>query len=84
MGCAMDVVPDIPPVGTRHAVIRELGFSLARQGASNHEILAAMSALAEQCGKYTDEKNLFEKWTRLLGIIREIRQAGIVPTRSDD
>jgi hypothetical protein len=34
--------------------------------------------LAEAWGKYTD-RNLFEKWTRLLGIVREVRAAGIQP-----
>lgn len=73
----MNVSQNIPPVGERNATIRDLELELGRKGASNHEIFAAMSALAEQCGKYSDETNLYEKWTRLLGIIREIRAAGI-------
>lgn len=39
---------------------------------------AAFQMMSEQMGKYTD-RNLFEKWTRLLAMVREVRRAGIRP-----
>lgn len=67
-----------PPVGQRNAALRQRGFDMARAGATNHQILAELSELSERWGKYTD-RNLHEKWTRLLGVVREIRSAGIRP-----
>lgn len=66
------------PKGLRNQALRDAAFQMGREGATNHEILARLSVMSEQMGKYTD-RNLFEKWTRLLGMVREVRRAGIRP-----
>lgn len=66
------------PKGLRNQALRDAAFQMGREGATNHEILARLSVMSEQMGKYTD-RNLFEKWTRLLAMVREVRRAGIRP-----
>lgn len=66
------------PKGQRNWTLRETAFAMAREGATNHEILARLSVLSEAMDKYTDA-NLYQKWTRLLGMVREVRKAGIMP-----
>lgn len=72
------VVVDVSavPVGQRNHTLRETAFAMGHAGASNHEILAALSGMSDAMNKYTDA-NLYEKWTRLLGFVREVRRAGI-------
>jgi hypothetical protein len=66
------------PKGQRNQTLRDTAFELGRAGATNHQILAELSVMSESMGKYTD-RNLYEKWTRLLGMVREVRRAGIWP-----
>ncbi|MGB3443854.1 MAG: hypothetical protein WBA97_34385 [Actinophytocola sp.] len=64
------------PTGQRNQTLRDIAFEMAREGASNHQILARLAHASDAMGKYTDA-NLYRKWTRLLGMIREVRRAGI-------
>lgn len=66
------------PRGQRNRKLRDTAFELGRAGATNHQILAELSIMSEAMGKYT-ERNLYEKWTRLLAMVREVRRAGITP-----
>jgi hypothetical protein len=75
-----EVDPSAVPTGQRNQVLRDTAFEIGRAGATNHEILACLSEMSEQMNKYTD-RNLFEKWTRLLGMVREVRSAGITTDR---
>lgn len=70
------------PKGQRNQALRDTAFEMGRAGATNHQILARISVMSEQMGKYTD-RNLFEKWTRLLGMVREVRRAGISPQTAE-
>lgn len=67
------------PKGKRNQTLRDAAFAMGRQGYSNHEILSNLSWMSEQMGKFTDA-NLYEKWTRLLGFVRQVRDAGIKPS----
>lgn len=71
------------PKGQRNQALRDAAFQMGRAGATNHQILARLSVMSEQMGKYTD-RNLFEKWTRLLGMVREVRRAGILAPPADE
>lgn len=71
------------PKGQRNQALRDTAFEMGRAGATNHQILARLSVMSEQMGKYTD-RNLFQKWTRLLGMVREVRRAGILAPPPDE
>lgn len=59
--------------GQRHDMIMEVMYRSAEAGWTNHEILVLAQYLAVRWGKYPNT-NLFLQWTRLLGMLRRVRQ----------
>jgi hypothetical protein len=64
---------DCPPIGQRHDSFLEVAYRAAESGLSNHEILRILSEVSERWKRY-DDRNLYTKWTRLLGILRRVRK----------
>ena len=71
-------IADTPPKGQRRNAIRDVAFTVAHEGATNHELIMLMEAHADAWG-VLPRSNLFERYTRLLRIVREIRASGIAP-----
>lgn len=60
-------------VGDRADTVLKVMNAAGHDGWSNHQILALGSTLLDKWGKYPSDSNLYEHWSRLLGMLRNVR-----------
>ena len=61
----------VPPVGSRQDTLVDLAHRAAEAGQSNDWIVIALNTACDLWGKYPRP---WERWTKLLGLVRMVRK----------